>query len=63
MKSGDFVIFKFTDRTRSLGIAGGPGRITDIDGDKIKALYTDHIFGPAGPYELSRSDVEEIDDD
>ena len=55
---GKNVIIKETDRTRSLGIAGGPGFVESTMGDKLRVLYTDKTFGPSGPYDLEKEEVE-----
>lgn len=60
MKAGDLVYIKETEKTRSLGIAGGPGRVVEVKEDVVRVLYTDRLFGPAGPLELSFSDVEVV---
>ncbi len=50
-----------TENTRRLGVAGGPGHVESAANGKLQVLYTDETFGPAGPYDLDKSEVEITD--
>jgi len=61
-KAGDRIRFLATPETSGRGIAGGPGVIESVleGGTEVLALYTDPLFGPAGPYRLPVTAIEVV---
>jgi hypothetical protein len=58
---GKKIKIKDTERTRALGIAGGPGYVESVKNGKLQVIYTEKYYGPAGPFALDRDDVEIVE--
>lgn len=58
IKAGDKITFADTETTSGHGIWGGRGYVESIIGDAYFCIYTNWLFGPSGPYKLTRDDIE-----